>query len=96
MGAVLFLHSGRQIEQQKNNKKKIQPGLRWPPFNILHATTNRKHVGATEKRWDRMRNPAVTLGEQDFIILGVVELGGKKKHDALALGGHHFPIKTNN
>jgi hypothetical protein len=34
----VFLISGRQIEQQK--KIKYNKGLRWPLFNILHATFN--------------------------------------------------------
>jgi hypothetical protein len=44
----------------KNNE-----GLRWPPFDILHATTNQKHVGVMEGGWDRPRDRAKTLGERD-------------------------------
>ncbi len=40
-------------------------GLRWPPFDNLHATTNQKHAGVTEGGWDRLCNRARTLGERD-------------------------------
>jgi hypothetical protein len=72
MGVVLFLRSGRRIEQQQKNS------LTWPPFDILHSTTNQKHADATEKRCDRTRNRAVTLGERDSIVLGAIEPGGEK------------------
>jgi hypothetical protein len=78
MGVVLFLCSGRQMEQQQKYKNKIQHGLRWPLFDILHATTNQKHADTMEKRWDRMRNRAVMLEEPDSIVLGAIELGGEK------------------
>jgi hypothetical protein len=44
---------------------KHDEGLRWPPFIILHATTNRKHAGVMEGGYDRLRNCARTLGEHD-------------------------------
>ncbi len=53
------------MNDQKNYKKKIQKGLRWLPFDILHATTNQKHVGMMEGGWDRPRDNARTLGERD-------------------------------
>jgi hypothetical protein len=65
MGVVLLLCSGGQIEEQKIYKNKIRHGLRWPLFDILHTTTNQKHVGAMEKGWYRTCNRVVTLGEQD-------------------------------
>ncbi len=46
-------------------KIKYDEGLRWPPFNILHATTNQKHTGVTEGGWDRPCDRARTLGERD-------------------------------
>ncbi len=64
-GGGVFLISGRQIEGQKITKIKYNKGLRWPPFNILHATTNQKHAGMTEGGWDRPHNRASTLGEHD-------------------------------
>jgi hypothetical protein len=76
MGVVLFLCSGRQIEKQKKYKSKIWRGLRWPPFDILHATTNKKHVDVTEKRWDRTCNWVVILGEHNSIVSGAIEWGG--------------------
>ena len=52
-----------------NNKKitkiKYDKGLRWPPFDILHTTTNQKHAGVTEGGWDRPHSRARTLGERD-------------------------------
>jgi hypothetical protein len=46
-------------------KKKYDEGLRWPPFNNLHATTNQKHAGVMEGEWDRPHDHARTLGEHD-------------------------------
>jgi hypothetical protein len=86
MGVMLFRCSGRQIEQQQNYKNKIQSDLRWPPFDVLHATTNQKHADMTEKRCDRTRNQAEMLEECDTIVFGAIELGGektKKKHLSL-------------
>jgi hypothetical protein len=79
MGGGLFLCPGWQIEQQKNYKNKTSRGIRWPLFNILHSTTNQKHPGVMEKRWDRTREWVVMLGERDSIILGANELGWGKK-----------------
>jgi hypothetical protein len=50
---------------KKNYKKKFHKGLRWPPLNILHATTNQKYTGMTEEGWDRLHDRARTLGEPD-------------------------------
>ncbi len=63
----------KKITKIKNDK-----GLRWPPFDILHTTTNKKHVGMTEGGWDRMCNHARMLGEHDFIVLGLFSV---PKHD---------------
>ncbi len=46
-------------------KIKYDEGLRWPPFDNLHATTNQKHVGMMEGGWDRLRDCARILGEHD-------------------------------
>jgi hypothetical protein len=62
-GGGVFLISGRRIERKKNYKIKYHKGLRWPPFDILHATTNQK--GMTEGGWDGPRNCARMLGEGD-------------------------------
>ncbi len=65
-GGGVFLILGWQIEQQqKITKIKYNEGLRWPPFNILHATTNQKQAGMMEGGWDRLRNRARTLRERD-------------------------------
>ncbi len=62
---------GGKLNDKKNTKIKYNEGLRWPPFNILHATTNQKHVDVTEGGWDRMRYHARTLGEHNFNVLGL-------------------------
>ncbi len=47
-GGGVFLFLEQRIEQQKITEIKSDEGLRWPPFDILHATTNQKHAGVTE------------------------------------------------
>ncbi len=49
---------------KKITKIKYDEGLRWPPFDILHTTTNQKHAGVMEGGWDRPRDRARTLGER--------------------------------
>ncbi len=66
------------MNDEKKNKKKYDEGLRWLPFDILQATTNQKHTGVTEGGWDMMRDHARTLGERDFIVLGLLSA---PKHD---------------
>ncbi len=65
MGGMLFLFRGSELNDKKITKIKYNKGLRWLPFDILHATTNQKHVGVTEGGWDRPRDCARTLGERD-------------------------------
>jgi hypothetical protein len=48
-GRVLSLCAGRRIEQRKKYNNKICCGLRWPCYNIPHATTNNKRVVAMER-----------------------------------------------
>jgi hypothetical protein len=48
---------------KKITKIKFDEGLRWLPFDILHAITNQK--GVTEGGWDRPRNRARTLEKRD-------------------------------
>jgi hypothetical protein len=48
MGGVLFLFWGCKLNNKKITKIKYNKGLRWPPFNILHAKTNQKHTSVTE------------------------------------------------
>ncbi len=62
-GGVLF--RGSELNNKKVTKIKYDKGLRWPPFDILHATTNQKHAGVMEGGWDRPHNHARTLGEHD-------------------------------
>jgi hypothetical protein len=50
---------------KKITKIKYDDGLRWLPFNILHATINQKQVGVMEGGWDRLRNRARTIRERD-------------------------------
>ncbi len=61
MGRVVFLFRGHESNNEKTYKIKYNKGLRWLPFDILHATTNQKHTGVTEGGWDRPRNGARTL-----------------------------------
>jgi hypothetical protein len=65
MGGVFFLFRGSKLNYKKNTKIKYNEGHRWPPFDILHAKTNQKHVGMTEGGWDRPHNCVRTLGERD-------------------------------
>ncbi len=48
-GGVFFLFRGGEFNDEKIYKNKYDEGLRWPPFDILHATTNQK-LGATNAR----------------------------------------------
>jgi hypothetical protein len=50
---------------KKITKIKYNEGLRWPPFDILHATTNQNHAGMMEGGWDRPHDHARTLRERD-------------------------------
>ncbi len=49
----------------KNDKNIFQCSLRWPPFNIIHATTNQKQAGTTERGWYRMCSWVGTLDGRD-------------------------------
>jgi hypothetical protein len=48
MGGVFFLFWGSKLNDKKITEIKPDEGLRWLPFDILHATTNQKHAGVTE------------------------------------------------
>ncbi len=50
---------------KKITEIKSDEGLRWPPFNILHATTNQKHAGVMEGGWHRPHDHARMVGECD-------------------------------
>jgi hypothetical protein len=65
MGGVFFFFRGGKLNYKKNTEIKYNEGLRWPPSDILHATTNQKHAGVTDGGWDRPRNRARTLEERD-------------------------------
>jgi hypothetical protein len=43
------LSPGLQIERRKNYINEICRGLRWPCYNISHATTTQQHVGTMER-----------------------------------------------
>ncbi len=62
MGGVFFFFPGSELNNEKNYRNKI---CRWPPFDILHATTNQKHAGVTEGGWHRPHELARTFGERD-------------------------------
>ena len=40
---------GAANRQRKRMTMKIRHGLRWPPTNENHTTTNQKHAGATKE-----------------------------------------------
>jgi hypothetical protein len=65
MGGMFFLFWGGESNDKTITKIKHDKGLRWPPFDILNATTNQKHVGITEGGWDRPPEGARMLGECD-------------------------------
>ncbi len=65
MGGKFFLFRGGKLNDKKITKIKYNEGLRWPPFDILHATTNQKQAGVMEGGWDRLRDCARTLREHD-------------------------------
>jgi hypothetical protein len=48
MGGVFFFFWGSELNKEKITEIKSDEGLRWLPFDILHATTNQKHAGMTE------------------------------------------------
>jgi hypothetical protein len=64
LGGVFPFWGGSNLNDKKNTKNEYNKGLRWLPFNILHATTNQKHTGMMEGGWDRTRNHVRTLGER--------------------------------
>ncbi len=66
---------------KKITKIKCNEGLRWPLFDILHATTNQKQVGVTEGGWDRPRDRARTLWERDGNDEPLVEGDGNDDKD---------------
>ncbi len=46
-GGVSLLEAANQ--RRKKTTTKIRRGLRWPPTNENHTTTNLKHAGATKE-----------------------------------------------
>ena len=46
-GCCLFAWSGETTK--KKTTMRIRRGLRWPPTNENHTTTNQKHTGATKE-----------------------------------------------
>jgi hypothetical protein len=65
MGGDFFIFWGGELNGEKITKIKYDQGLRWPPFNILHATTNQKLAGVMEGGWDRPQDHARTLRDCD-------------------------------
>ncbi len=43
-GGVFFLFWGGELNDKKITEIKYDKGLRWPPFDFFHATTNQKHA----------------------------------------------------
>ena len=49
MGVVFFLFWGSELKEEKISKIKYNKNIRWPLFDILHASTsNQKHAGMTD------------------------------------------------
>jgi hypothetical protein len=46
-GCCLFAWSGKSTKKKMTTK--IRRGLRWPPTNENHTTTNQKHAHATKE-----------------------------------------------
>jgi hypothetical protein len=71
-GGVLSLHVGQQIERHKKYKNKICCGFRWPRYNILHAATNQKHMGAMEQVYvSRCDQGGACTGDETIIWGGI-------------------------
>ncbi len=48
MGGLFFFFRGGKLNNKKITKIKYDEGLRWPPFDVLHTTTNQKQAGVME------------------------------------------------
>jgi hypothetical protein len=70
---VLSLRAGWQIEQCKKYKNKICCGIRWPCYNISHATTNQKHAGSAMERIyeSRCDQGGVCTGDETIVLGGI-------------------------
>jgi hypothetical protein len=53
------------LNDKKITKINYNKGLRWLPFDILHATTIQKQASVTEGGWNRPHDHARTLRERD-------------------------------
>jgi hypothetical protein len=65
MRGVFFLFWGGKLNDKKITKIKYDKGLRWPLFDVLHATTNHKQASMMEGGWNRTCNRARLLRERD-------------------------------
>ena len=81
MGGVFVLFRGGKLNNKKITKINYDKGLRWPPFDILHATTNQKTRGHDEGGWGRPCNHSRTIGEQDGNNKPLVEDDGNDDKD---------------
>jgi hypothetical protein len=68
-----------KVSKKKYNKNKTRPGLRLPPHNILHATTNQKHTGVTEEMKEKRSDWGGAWRKRNTIILRTNKFGGGKK-----------------
>jgi hypothetical protein len=78
VGWVLILSFGPSKWRQKNNKNKKLRSHRRPPNNILHATTNQKHVDAMKEMKEKSLDQGGVRWKYGTIILGMIKLGGGK------------------
>ncbi len=73
-GGVVF-SLGAANQQRKKKTTKIRCGLRRPPTNKNHTTTNQKHTGATKEVKDGSCDRRGERGEARIDCLGVIKLG---------------------
>ncbi len=78
-GGMPCCHFGVELIDKKIKRIKYVVALGGHQTMTIHTTTNKKHPGAMEERRDMTCNQRGAQGGRDFIVLGVIELGGGKK-----------------
>ncbi len=69
-GRVLYLHAGQLIVGQRKIQNEICRGLRWPCYDVSHATTDQKHADAMERVHESMCNQGGARRGDETIVLG--------------------------
>jgi hypothetical protein len=75
MGGSYCIDLGGNSNNQKINKIIIYPGLRRPPNNHLHATTNQKQALIMEESRERRQDYRGAWGGCKSIVLAMIEAG---------------------